>query len=131
MSGLKNFLQFINDNWTTICVVIGLIVAVVEKTKEYIRLTNAEKIALAKKNITEEMLKLVTVAETNYAEWDKAGSIKRSEVISKIYKEYPILNKVLDQTALINWIDEEIDNSLKTLRSVIANNENKVTGTKN
>ena len=34
--GIQNFLQIINDNWTTIIVIIGLIVAIVKKAKDYL-----------------------------------------------------------------------------------------------
>jgi hypothetical protein len=36
--------------------------------------------------------------------------------------EYPILSKVTDQEHLITWIDEQIDNALHELRSVIKKN---------
>lgn len=66
---------------------------------------------------------MVTEAEIDYEEWNKAGSIKRSQVINQIYGDYPILSKVIDQKALIEWIDETIDESLKTLREIVAENK--------
>ena len=50
---------------------------------------------------------------------------KRQEVLSvvKIYKEYPILAKVVNQEELVKWIDEQIDNALPTLRDIIKQNE--------
>ena len=68
------------------------------------------------------MLKLITDAEVDYEEWNKAGSIKRSQVIGQIYKEYPILSKIVNQSELIEWIDNEINISLKTLREIIKQN---------
>ena len=123
LNGIKNFLSLINDNWTTILVIIGLALALWKKFESYSKLSTDKKIEIAKKQISENILKLITKAEKDYAEWEKAGSIKRSEVISEIYKEYPILAKVVNQEELVKWIDEQIDNALPTLRDIIKQNE--------
>lgn len=123
LTGLQNFLNIINDNWTTILVCVGLIVGIVKKTQDYLSKSDDEKIKIAKAQIKQVILKKISDAEVDYEEWNKAGSIKRSQVISEIYKEYPILSKVVDQTKLIEWIDSEIDVTLKTLRSIIKENE--------
>ena len=123
LNGIKNFLSFINVNWTTILVIIGLDLALWKKIESYSKLSTDKKIEIAKKQISENILKLITQAEKDYAEWEKAGSIKRSEVISEIYKEYPILSKVVNQEELVKWIDEQIDNALPTLREIIKQNE--------
>ena len=123
LNGIKNFLSLINNNWTTILVIIGLALALWKKIESYSKLSTDKKIEIAKKQISENILKLITQAEKDYAEWEKAGSIKRSEVISEIYKEYPILAKVVNQEELVKWIDEQIDNALPTLRDIIKENE--------
>ena len=123
LNGIQNFLQLINDNWTSILVIIGLLLALWKKIESYSKLSTDKKIEIAKKQISENILKLITQAEKDYAEWEKAGSIKRSEVISEIYKEYPILAKVVNQEELVKWIDEQIDNALPTLREIIKQNE--------
>ena len=123
LNGIKNFLSLINDNWTSILVIIGLLLALWKKIESYSKLSTDKKIEIAKKQISENILKLITQAEKDYAEWEKAGSIKRSEVISEIYKEYPILAKVVNQEELVKWIDEQIDNALPTLREIIKQNE--------
>ena len=123
LNGIKNFLSLINDNWTTILVIVGLALALWKKIESYSKLSTDKKIEIAKKQISENILKLITQAEKDYAEWEKAGSIKRSEVISEIYKEYQILAKVVNQEELVKWIDEQIDNALPTLRDIIKENE--------
>ena len=123
LNGIKNFLSLINDNWTTILVIVGLALALWKKIESYSKLSTDKKIEIAKKQISENILKLITQAEKDYAEWEKAGSIKRSEVISEIYKEYQILAKVVNQEELVKWIDEQIDNALPTLRDIIKQNE--------
>ena len=123
LNGVQNFLQLVNDNWTTIMVIIGLGIAIGKKVKDYIAKSDDEKIEIAKTQIQETILKMVTEAELDYEEWDKAGSIKRSQVIAQIYAEYPILSKVVDQNTLIEWIDATIDTSLETLREIVDNNK--------
>ena len=122
LKGIQNFLQFINDNWTTIVVIISLIIAIGKKTYDYFSKSDEERIEVAKKQISEICLKLISDAEVDYESWNKAGSIKRAQVIQKIFSDYPILAKVTDQEKLVEWIDETIDTSLKELRKIVADN---------
>ena len=122
LKGIQNFLQFINDNWTTIVVIISLIIAIGKKTYDYFSKSDEERIEVAKKQISGICLKLISDAEVDYESWDKAGSIKRAQVIQKIFADYPILAKVTDQEKLVEWIDETIDTSLKELRKIVADN---------
>lgn len=119
MKSAKELLSFIYDNWTLILVVIGLIVGGVRKIKTYLSLSDDEKLEVIKKQISEKMLKMITDAEINFEDWNKAGAIKRSQVIGKIFDQYPILSKIVDQAEIITWIDNEINESLKELRKII------------
>lgn len=119
LTGIENFLRLINDNWTTILVIIGLIAGVYKKIQIYIGKTDEEKYQIAKEQISEIILHMITDAENDYAEWNKAGSIKRSQVIAQIYAKYPILAKMADQETVINFIDGEIDGALKNLRNIM------------
>lgn len=122
LNGIQNFLQFINDNWTAIIIIISLIVAIVQKVRSYFSKSNAERIEIAKKQISQIVLKLITDAEVDYTEWTKAGSIKRAQVIQKIFADYPILARATDQENVITFIDETINSSLKELRKIVAEN---------
>ena len=122
LNGIQNFLQFINDNWISIIIIISLIIAIIQKIKRYFSKSNDEKISTAKSQIKEVILKLITDAEIDYENWNKAGSIKRSQVIQKIFEKYPILTKISNQTEIIEWIDETINISLKELRKIVAEN---------
>lgn len=122
LHGIQNFLTMVDQNWTTIIVIIGLVVGIVQKVKVYIGKDKETKIETAKAQIREAILKMVSDAEVDYEEWNKAGSIKRSQVIQQIYQEYPVLSKVADQEALTKWIDSTIDESLDTLREIVAQN---------
>ena len=125
LNGIQNFLQFINDNWTAIIIIISLIIAIVQKARSYFNKSNAEKIEIAKKQISQVVLKLITDAEVDYNDLVSAGSIKRSQVIQKIFNDYPILTKATDQKVIIEWIDDMINNSLKELRKIVEINKQK------
>lgn len=122
LNGIKNFLQFINDNWTTVVIIISLIIAIVEKVKSYCKKSEKEKIEAAKAQISQIILKLITDAEMDYNNWEQAGSIKRAQVIQKIFADYPILSKIGNQEEVIVFIDEAINNALKELRKIVAEN---------
>ena len=122
MEGLQKFLQLLNDNWTSMLVCIGLVIGIVKKTQDYMSKSQDEKIEIAKKQIQTTILKMISDAEVDWQEWSKAGSIKRAQVIKQIYEEYPILSKVVDQKALTEWIDEQIDSALDTLREIVKTN---------
>lgn len=122
LTGIQNFLQFINDNWTAIIIIIALGLSIALKIKNLFTKDKNGQIEIAKAQIKQIVLKLITDAEVDYSDWAKAGNIKRAQVIQKIYADYPILAKVTDQETLIAWIDTEINNSLKELRKIVAEN---------
>lgn len=123
MIGIQNFLQMLYDNWTSVLVCIGLIIGIIQKTKSYLSKSEKEKIEIALSQIEETILKMITDAEEDYEDWNKAGSIKRSQVIKEIFEKYPILSKVTNQEEIIQAIDVMIDNSLVTLREIVQNNK--------
>lgn len=123
LNGIQKFLELINDNWTTTMVILGLAAAIAQKAKNYLAKSDDEKIAIAKMQIRETILKLVAEAEMDYEEWNVAGSIKRAQVINQIYEMYPVLSKIVEQPELVAWIDEQIDDALGTLRHIIKENE--------
>lgn len=123
LNGIQNFLQFINDNWTSIIIIISLVIAIVQKAKSYFAKSNKEKVEVAKQQIQQIVLKLITDAEVDYESWNKAGSIKRSQVIKQIFTDYPVLSKVADQQTIVEWIDKTINDALKELRKIVAENQ--------
>lgn len=130
-TGITNFLKFVNENWTSIVVIISLIIAIIQKIRNFLAISNEEKISIAKAQIREIILKFVAEAEMDFEEWNKAGSIKRSQVIQKIFDEYPILKKVTNQKSLVHWIDVLINNSLVDLRKIVEVNDAKDTNESN
>lgn len=131
MESIKNFLQFIYANWMDILVCIALIVGIIQKTKSYLSKSKEERVEIAKTQIRQTMLKLVTQAEVDYDSWNQAGSIKRSQVIKQIFDEYPILSTVANQQEVIRWIESEIESSLSTLDDIITNSNSETNDSKN
>ena len=101
--------------------------SIVKKAKDYLNKSDEEKIAIAKSQIEQTILRMITEAEISYEEWQKSGEIKRSQVIEEIFIAYPILSKATNQAELIEWIDNQINESLKILRKVIEENKENVT----
>ena len=124
--GIKNFLMLVNEHWTEIIVIVGLGIAIVKKAKTYLAKSDEEKIQIAKDQIGETMLKLVTEAEIDYNNWVKAGAVKRAQVIEMIFQRYPVLNRVTDQKQLIEEIDKLINDALKEMRGIISENAEKI-----
>lgn len=129
MKGIQNALQFLYENWITILVCIGLIAGIARKTVNFFSKSDEEKITIAKSQIQQTILKMISDAEYEWDEWSSAGSIKRSQVIAEIYEKYPILSKIKDQEALTEWIDKQINDSLKTLREIVKENKPEISTT--
>lgn len=123
LNGIHNFLAFVNDNWVMITTIFGLILMIGEKAKVYFSKSKEEKITIAKAQIVETMLKLVTEAEKDYLAWVSAGAVKRSQVIDQIFATYPILSEITNQQELIAWIDDEINAALKEMRKIFEENK--------
>lgn len=119
LSGIKNMLMFISEHWAEIITVLCVVFLAYKKVADFLAKSDEERIQIAKEQIRINMLKYVTDAEEDYANWVKAGEIKRSQVISQIYADYPILSKIVAQDDLIAWIDQTIDDALKTMRKII------------
>ena len=122
LDGIRNVLEFINNNWTAIIIIVILIISIVKKTIDFFSKSKEEQVEIAKKQIKEIMLGLVTNAEFDYAELVKSGSIKRSQVIEKVFAMYPVLAKVANQEEVVAWIDECINSALNDMKVVFENN---------
>lgn len=123
LDGVYNFLNFVNNNWTMIAAIVVLVLAIGKKAKEFFSKSQEEQVEIAKAQIRQIMLRLVTEAECDYYEWVKSGEIKRAQVIDEVFAMYPILSKVTNQEEIIAWIDEAIDEALKTMRKIFEENE--------
>ena len=130
MEAIQKFMNFIMENWTAIFAVIVICIAVYQQVQVFLRKSKEEQqaiimeqIEIAKEQVREIMLKLVTEAEKDYREWIKAGEIKRAQVIDAVFEKYPILLMVTNQQELIQWMDDTIDEALKKMRKIFEENE--------
>lgn len=122
LNGIYNFLSFLEVNWTMMLAIAMLIGSIIKKTLNFLAKTNEEKVLIAKAQISEAMLRLVTEAEEDYAQWISAGAIKRSQVIDRIFADYPVLSMVTNQEEIIAWMDETIDDALDEMREIFEKN---------
>ena len=122
LNGINRFVDFVNNNWTLIVIVIGMIITLINRIKTFVKMSEEDQINTIKTLIKETMLEKVTNAEIAYEDWIKAGAIKRSQVMNEIYEQYPILYQVVDQEDLIKWIDDAIEKSLETMRDIFTKN---------
>lgn len=127
LNGLFNFLSFIEENWGIIAAIILTAISLYKKIEVYMSKSREEKIEIAKVQISQTMLKWVTIAECDWLEWQQAGEIKRSQVIDMIFEKYPILSQVSDQESVILWLDNMINEALKTMRKIFEENATKDT----
>ena len=116
---IKDVLEAANNYWTLVVVIIGLSNALYEKIQKYLQTSKEEKIEMAKTALKENLLKYMADAEIEWSDYEKSGEIKRAQVISKIYEDYPILKEYLNQEELIKYIDSEIDKLKVTVDKVI------------
>ena len=122
LNGVKHLVDFVNDNWTLIVIVIGMVITLINRIRAFVKMSEEDRINSIKVLIKETLLEKVTNAEIEYEDWIKAGAIKRSQVINEIYEQYPTLYQVVDQEELIKWIDTEIELALKTMRDIFTQN---------
>ena len=132
MKSLTELLTFLNNNWTFIVIIIGLALMLYKKIQSYMKLSTDEKIDAALTAIRNTIVSKMVDAQLDWYGIKDAGSAKRSEVISQIYDEYPILKAYSNQDELIKEIDKIIDQALNEVKeladkaidsNVIAKNE--------
>lgn len=134
LDGIFNFLNFLNENWTLICSIFVVALAIMKKAQAFFAKSKEEReaiakaelekqVAIAKAQISEIILRLVTEAEKDYLKWMSAGDIKRSQVINEVFEMYPILSKVTDQAEIIAFLDDTIKEALKTMRKIFEENQ--------
>ena len=82
-------------------------------------LSEEEQIEATLKIVKEELLKLMSDAEVEWMNWKKTGALKKSQVIGKIYEQFPILKDYINQDELIEKISTMIDEEMLLLDDVI------------
>ena len=121
MKSIELFINFVIQNWTFIITLLACLYLAFIKIKKWNSLSEEEKINTALTILRQQMLTYVAEAEKSFG--TGTGTLKRSQVIKKVYEDYPILNNVIEQDKLIKVLDEYIDESLVELRKLLENNE--------
>jgi len=119
MKGIINLLSFINENWTSITVIIGLLIVLYVKLKNYLNLSREEKIKSALTIVKNELPKLMSDAEFQWIGYKQSGEIKKSQVLGKIFEKYPELRNIVDQDEIIEAISKMIDEVKPTIDRII------------
>lgn len=127
LEGIKNFLQFIIANWTTIIVIIGLGIVIYKKIKSYLALSQQQKIDLALKSAADVILNLVMSAQAQHGV--DAGKAKKSQVLSELYAKFPILTQAINKDELDTRLNTLIDNAIVDMIELLKNKSESVTPT--
>ena len=85
------------------------------------KLTKEQKVEAALKVVKAELLKLMSDAEIEWQDFNKSGEIKKSQVISEIYKKFPFLAEYISQDELIEKIGEMIEEQKAKMDEIINN----------
>lgn len=117
MNGIVNFLTFIKENWTTIITILGLLLWIGLKIKDYIKLSKEQKIEMALENAKKVCLSIVKTAEDIFG--SNTGKIKKSYVINELLNKYPILQEVTTREELEQELDKIIEDSLSQMKQIL------------
>nr|DAR94444.1 MAG TPA: hypothetical protein [Caudoviricetes sp.] len=123
MTGLTNFVNLIQHNWTNIIVVLGVLAAIARTIVSYSTMTEEQRVQSALKVVSEELMKLMCQAEIQWKDYKQSGELKRSQVIKDIYNQFPFLSKYMDQDKLIKTIYEMIDKQMDNMNKLIEKND--------
>ena len=121
MEAIKNFVQFINDNWTLITAILAALAGIYAKFTAWRKKTKKQKIDSAIEAVRVSLLGLVTEAEQAYGAG--TGAIKRSHVYARIFEEHPVLAEALELDKLVDMLDGMLDENLAELNKTLADNE--------
>lgn len=121
MEAIKNFIQFVSDNWTMITTILAALAGLCAKIAAWRKKTKKQRIDAAIEAVRVSMLGLVTEAEQAYGAG--TGAIKRSHVFARIFEEHPILAEALELDKLVDLLDGMLDENLAELNKTLADNE--------
>ena len=112
---------FLDSAWSIFLVLLGIFIFLYNKITNYMKLTKEQKVEAALKVVKAELLKLMSDAEIEWRDFNKSGEIKKSQVISEIYKKFPFLAEYISQDELIEKIGEMIEEQKAKMDEIINN----------
>lgn len=116
MKSVENILNFINENWTFIVILISLAVKLYCSVTDFLKKSKQEQQEAAWAELSNIMLSLVSNAEQEWG--SKTGEIKRAEVIKQIFEKYPVLSTLSTENDVLERIDAMIDDALMQMRDI-------------
>ena len=116
-----DIIAFLDSAWSIFLVLLGIFIFLYNKITNYMKLTKEQKVEAALKVVKAELLKLMSDAEIEWQDFNKSGEIKKSQVISEIYKKFPFLAEYISQDELIEKIGEMIEEQKAKMDEIINN----------
>jgi hypothetical protein len=126
MTAIVNLLTFIDENWATIITIVGLLILLGKKAKEYSKLSDQEKVNIALKAVRSQLLEIMSEAEIAWDNYKKTGEIKKSKVFQVVYDKFPILKEYCDQDMIISEIGDMIDELKPEMDKIINKIESEI-----
>ena len=119
MTGINNTIALINQYWSTLIALVGFVFLLSVEIKKYLKMSDEEKVQAALKAIKPILLKHMSEAEVKWDNYKKAGELKKSAVIQKVYDQFPVLKTYKNQDELIKMIETMIDEQLVEVNRII------------
>lgn len=121
MKSVENILNFLNENWTFIVILISVGVKLYCSVTDFLKKSKKEQQEVAWAELSNIMLSLVSSAEQEWG--SKTGEIKRAEVIKQIFEKYPALSTLSTENDVLEKIDVLIDDALTQMRDIFKEKE--------
>lgn len=119
MNGLTNTLNFIQENWSNVLLILTAVITVICRIVSISKLSKTQKVEAILTIVKSELLKFMSEAEIDWKEYEKSGLLKKSDVITKIYDKFPLLKEYLDQETLIKRISDMIELGMQEMNKVV------------
>lgn len=119
MNGINNTLNFIFENWSNLVFIAAFLFILINRVRSFFALSKEDQVEAALKVVRTQLLKFMSEAEINWKDFEKSGAIKKSEVITRIYQEFPILKEYVDQDTLIQTIVDMINEGMAEMNKII------------
>lgn len=119
MASLNNTINFIVNHWSDIIIILAFIIGAVRGVFVIINMDVEKRKEIAMKIVRENLLKYMSDAEVQYSNYKKSGVLKRSQVINKIYTDYPVLANYVNQDELIEMIYKMIDDEMDRMNAIV------------
>ena len=104
------------------CALILMVIIMAVTTVYRLRkMSKEERLEAILKIVKTQLLKFMGEAEVQWEAYKKSGALKKSQVIQKIYEQFPLLKEYIDQDTLIQKISDMIEDEMENLNKVLGN----------